>query len=90
MADASTSSATAAPAAATTASPAASATLGGTIDAEIVVLKSRLAAIEAAGKTDWTAAVAWAKANWAHIALTWPAAATVLTPAVKTLLKAVL
>ncbi len=59
---------------ATPTSPAASATLGGSIDAEIIVLKSRLAAIEAAGKTGWTKAVAWVKDKWPHF-VTWVALA---------------
>ena len=72
---------------ASTAAPAASPTLGQEVDAEIVVLKARVAAIEAAAKTDWATVVAWVKSNWAHIALTWPAAATVLVPVVKDALK---
>ena len=72
---------------ASTAAPAASPTLGQEVDAEIVVLKARVAAIEAAAKTDWATVVAWVKSNWAHIALTWPAAATVLVPVVKDVLK---
>lgn len=80
------SSATAAPTSATSAS--APSTLGGQIDAEITVLKSRIAAVEASAKTDWSKALAWAKSNWAHIALTYPAAATILAPVVKDLLKA--
>ena len=63
-------------------------TLGGQIDAEITILKSRIASLESAAKTDWSKAVAWAKSNWAHIALTYPAAATILAPVVKDLLKA--
>lgn len=77
---------TAASTSATTAS--APSTLGGQIDAEITVLKSRIAAVEASAKTDWSKAIAWAKSNWAHIALTYPAAATILAPVVKDLLKA--
>ena len=80
------SSATAASTSATSAS--APSTLGGQIDAEITVLKSRIAAVEASAKTDWSVAIAWAKSNWAHIVLTWPAAATILGPVVKDLLKA--
>ena len=80
------SSATATPAAPAAAS--APSTLGGQIDAEITILKSRIASLESAAKTDWSKAVAWAKSNWAHIALTYPAAATILAPVVKDLLKA--
>ncbi len=65
----------------------ASPTFGQSIDAEIVVLKSRLAAVEAAGKTDWAAAVKWVKANALHVALTWPAAVTVLKPVIADLLR---
>ena len=76
---------------ATPAAPAAASapsTLGGQIDAEITILKSRIASLESAAKTDWSKAVAWAKSNWAHIALTYPAAATILAPVVKDFLKA--
>jgi hypothetical protein len=66
MADATTSTATAAPAAAPT--------LGQEVDAEIVLLKARVASIEAAGKTDWADVVAWVKSNWAHF-VTWAALA---------------
>lgn len=66
MADATTSTATAAP----TAAP----TLGQEVDAEIVLLKARVASIEAAGKTDWADVVAWVKSNWAHF-VTWAALA---------------
>ena len=61
---------TAAPANAAPASAAASATLGQSIDAEIVSVKARLAAVEAAGKTDWADVKAWVKSNWAHF-VTW-------------------
>ena len=73
---------TAAPAA-----PAATPTVGQTVDAELTLLKARVASIEAAAKTDWATVVAWVKSNWAHIALTWPAAATILVPVVKDALK---
>ena len=68
-------------------SAAVSATVGQSIDAEITVIKSRVAQLEASAKTDWSVAIAWAKSNWAHIVLTWPAAATVLSPIVKDLVK---
>ena len=74
---------------ATPAAPAATPSLGQEVDAEIVVLKARVAAIEAAAKTDWSDVVAWAKSNWAHIALTWPAAGVILVPAVKAAAKLV-
>ena len=81
------SAATAALTGATSAGAAASATLGQSVDAEIAAVKSRLAQLESAGKADWAKAVAWAKSNWAHIVLTYPAAITILTPVVKSLLK---
>ena len=81
------STASAALASATPAGAAKPATFGQSVDAEIASLKGRLAQLESAGKTDWTKAVAWAKSNWAHIILTYPAAATILTPVVKGLLK---
>ena len=59
---------------ATPAAPAATPSLGQEVDAEIVVLKARVAAIEAAGKTDWADVVAWVKSNWAHF-VTWAALA---------------
>jgi hypothetical protein len=40
--------------------------VGGQIDAEIVVLKARIAAVEAAAKTDWSDIKAWVKTNWPH------------------------
>lgn len=55
--------------------------------AKIAVIEAKIAVIEAAAKTDFVKVVAWFKANWAHIVLTWPAAATVLAPVVKALLK---
>ncbi len=82
-----TSSSTTATGAGAVAGTSASPSFGQSIDAEIVVLKSRLAAVEAAGKTDWAAAVKWVKANALHVALTWPAAVTVLKPVVADLLK---
>ena len=86
MSEQSTSTATAA--SATASSAAVSATVGQELDAEITVIKARLALIEASAKKDWSVAIAWAKSNWAHIVLTWPAAATILGPVVKDLLKA--
>jgi len=49
---------------------AAPSTVGSTIDAEIVVLKSRLAKLETAAQADWAKLVAGFKRNWAHYA-TW-------------------
>ena len=75
MSDVQTASTTAASAAAS-ASPAASPTVGQSIDAEIVVLKARVAAVEAAAKTDWSDIKAWVKTNWPHF-LTWASTAAV-------------
>lgn len=58
-------------------------TVGQTVDAELAVVKARLAVLEADAKTGWADVKAWAKSNWAHIALTWPAAVAVLEPVVK-------
>lgn len=49
---------------------AAAATVGQTVDAEIAVLKARLAVVEAKASTDWAAVKAYVKANWPH-AVTW-------------------
>lgn len=61
--------------------------VGQTIDAKMAVLEAKVAVIEATAKTDFAKAKAWAKTNWAHIVLTWPAAVSVLVPVVKALLK---
>jgi hypothetical protein len=82
------SSQTAAPASAAPASAAASPTIGAAIDAEITLLRARVAAIEAAGKTDWANVKAWIKSNWAHF-VTWAALAAsspVVTDVVKKLI----
>lgn len=81
------SAASAALTSAASAGSAKSTTLGQSVDAEIAIVKSRLAQLESAGKADWTKAVAWVKGNWAHIILTYPAAATILAPVVKAWLK---
>lgn len=81
-----TNSTTAASASATSAG--AAPTVGQSIDAEIVVLKARVAAVEAAAKTDWSDVKAWVKANWAHF-VTWSALAAsspVVTDLVKKLI----
>lgn len=41
-------------------------TPGQVIDAEIAVVKARIAALEAAGKTDWAKVKAWVQTNWPH------------------------
>ena len=69
-----TNSTTAASASATSAG--AAPTVGQSIDAEIVVLKARVAAVEAAAKTDWSDVKAWVKTNWPHF-LTWASTAVV-------------
>ena len=79
--------ATAASASASTASASASPTVGQSLDAEVVIIKNRIAKLEASAKTDWSVALAWAKSNWAHIALTYPAAIAILKPVVAGLLK---
>jgi len=67
-----------APAAPAAAAPASVSTgtgsIGASLDAEIVLVKSRIAKLEAAGKTDWANVVAWVKSNWAHF-VTWAALA---------------
>ena len=78
---------TAAATATTSTSPAASPTVGQSLDAEVVIIKNRIAKLEASAKTDWSVALAWAKSNWAHIALTYPAAIAILKPVVAGLLK---
>lgn len=45
-------------------------TTGQAIDAELAVVKARVAVLEADAKTDWAKAKAWALANWPH-AVTW-------------------
>jgi hypothetical protein len=80
------SSTTAAAAPAATPVPAVSPTFGQAVDAEIVLLRGRVAALESAGKADWAKLKAWAKSNWGHLVLTWPAAGTILVPVVKKLL----
>jgi hypothetical protein len=50
--------------------------VGQSIDAEVVLVKARLAALEAAGKTDWADVKAWVKTNWPHF-LTWASTAVV-------------
>lgn len=62
-------------------------TLGQTVDAELAVVKARLAVLESAGKADFAKVIAWLKANALHVALTWPAAVSVLAPVVKAALK---
>ena len=72
---------TAAPTSAAPASPAASATIGSAIDAEIVLVKSRIAKLESAGKTDWAVLVARVKADWPHF-VTWVGLAASSAPVV--------
>jgi hypothetical protein len=49
---------------------AAAATIGQTVDAELAVLKARVAVIEAKASTDWSKVKAWVSTNWPH-AVTW-------------------
>lgn len=60
---------------ASAAAPAAtkSATVGQEIDAELAVLKARVAVLEADAKTAWADVVAWVKDKWPHF-VTWAAA----------------
>lgn len=67
----STTAASAAPA-----SPAASPTLGAAVDAEITLIRARIAALEATGKTDWADVVAWVKTNWPHF-VSWASGAVI-------------
>ncbi len=69
-----TSSATAASGLCANPSAAASPTFGAQVDAEIILLKSRVASLERAGKKDWAKFVAGLKSNWAHF-VTWAAVA---------------
>lgn len=62
-------------------------TIGQTVDAELAVVKARIAVLEADAKTDFSKAIAWVKANALHIVLTWPASVSVLAPVVKAVLK---
>jgi hypothetical protein len=41
-------------------------TVGQDIDAEIAVIKAKLAVLEAEGKTDWADLKAWVGTNWPH------------------------
>jgi hypothetical protein len=78
----------AAPSSATPASAAPTPTVGQSIDAEITVLKGRLAKLEASASTDWAVLKQWVKTNWAHF-VTWGALAAsspVVTDIVKKLL----
>lgn len=48
-------------------------TVGQVVDADIVAVKARLAALEAAAKTDFAKVKAWISANWPHF-VTWAGA----------------
>jgi hypothetical protein len=58
------------PAAVTAATTAASATIGQTVDAELAVLKARVAVVEAKVSTDWADVKAWVKTSAPHF-VTW-------------------
>lgn len=49
-------------------------TIGATIDAELAVVKARVAVLEAGVKTDWAKAKAWLASNWPHF-VTWASGA---------------
>ena len=83
-----TSSATAAPAPTATPVAAVSPTVGQSVDAEITLVKSRIAALESAAKTDWSAVKSWVKSNWPHF-VTWISLAASSAPVVA-VVKAVL
>jgi hypothetical protein len=72
---------TAAITAATPASAAASPTIGQSIDAEVVLVKARLAALEAKGSTDWAAVKARIAKDWPHF-VTWVGLAASSAPLV--------
>jgi hypothetical protein len=67
---------TAAPASAAASSAAVAATIGQSVDAEIAVLKSRVAVIEASAKTDWADVKQWFATNWPHF-VSWATGAAV-------------
>lgn len=50
----------------TAATPAPSKTIGQEVDAELAVIKARVAVLEADAKTAWADVVAWVKAQWPH------------------------
>lgn len=60
-----------------TAAPAAPTTLGSSLDAELVVVKARLAVLESGVKTDWTKVKAWFATNWPHF-VSWAGSGTLL------------
>lgn len=45
-------------------------TIGSSVDAELAVVKARLAVLESAVSTDWAKVKAWFGANWPHF-VTW-------------------
>lgn len=51
-------------------------TIGQTVDAELAVVKARIAVLEADAKTDFAKVKAWVAANWPHF-VTWVGAAAV-------------
>lgn len=61
---------TAAPTVTALSAPAPASTLGSSIDAELTVVKARIALLEADAKTDWTKVKAWLGTNWPHF-VTW-------------------
>jgi hypothetical protein len=75
-----TGSSTATPASAAPASP--SPTLGQSIDAEITIVKPRIAALELAGKSDWAAFKARVAKDWPHF-VTWIGLASSSAPVIE-------
>lgn len=66
---------------------AAAASIGQSVDAELAVVKARLAVLEADASTDWTKVKAWVSSNWPHF-VTWLAVSGLSVSHVLTLVKA--
>lgn len=63
-----------------TPAPAPSKSVGQEVDAELAVIKARVAVLEADAKTAWADVVAWVKAQWPHF-VTWAGTAAVAVKA---------
>ena len=81
MVDVTTSTPTATAGATSAASSAPGPSFGQSIDAEITVIKARVASLEAGAKSDWKVLVAWVKAQWPHF-VTWAALAASSSPVI--------
>jgi len=64
----------------TPATPAPTKTVGQEVDAELALVKARLAVLEADAKTDWADVVAWVKSEWPHF-VTWAGTAALAVKA---------